>query len=107
MPTSRNSAPRHRTTPVTGNVFADLGFPPLQAASLQLRARLMAELIRVVRSRKLTQVAAAKLFDVSQPRVSDLMRAKVVKFSSDALVEMLARAGVALQVTAKRGRRVA
>ena len=107
MPTTRNNAPRPRTTPATGNVFADLGFPAIQAASLQLRAQLMAELIRVVRSRKLTQVSAAKLFDVSQPRVSDLMRAKVDKFSSDALVEMLARAGVSVRVTVLRGRRVA
>ena len=65
MPTTRNNAPRPRTTLAIGNVFADLGFPAIQAASLQLRARLMAELIRVVRSRKLTQVSAAKLFDVS------------------------------------------
>ena len=107
MPTTRNNAPRPRTTPATGNVFADLGFPAIQAASLQLRAQLMAELIRVVRSRKLTQVSAAKLLDVSQPRVSDLMRAKVDKFSSDALVEMLAQAGVAVQETVRRGRRVA
>ena len=37
---------RHRTTKANGNVFADLGFAPLESASLQLRARLMAELIR-------------------------------------------------------------
>ena len=107
MPTSRIPAPRPHTTHATGNLFADLGFPPLQAASLQLRAQLMAELIRVVRSRKLTQVSAAKLFKVSQPRVSDLMRAKVDKFSSDALVEMLAQAGVSVRVTMRRRRRVA
>ena len=65
------------------------------------------ELIRIVRSRKLTQAAAARLLGVSQPRVSDLMRVKVDKFSSDALVEMLARAGVSVRVTVLRGRRVA
>jgi predicted XRE-type DNA-binding protein len=105
MPTTRNNAPRPRTTRATGNVFADLGFPPLQAASLHLRAQLMAELIRVVRSRKLTQVSTARLFQVSQPRISDLMRAKVGKFSSDALVEMLAKAGMGVKVRAV-GRRI-
>ena len=98
---------RHRTTKANGNVFADLGFAPLESASLQLRARLMAELIRIVRSRKLTQAAAARLLGVSQPRVSDLMRAKVDKFSSDALVEMLALAGIKLEVTPHATRRVA
>jgi predicted XRE-type DNA-binding protein len=39
--------------------------------------------------------------------MSDLMRAKVDKFSSDALVEMLALAGVELEVTAHAARRVA
>lgn len=96
----------HRTTKANGNVFADLGFSPLESASLQLRARLMAELIRIVRARKLTQAAAARLLGVSQPRISDLMRAKVDKFSSDALVEMLALAGIKLEVTPHVARRV-
>ena len=96
-----------RTTKANGNVFADLGFPPLESARLQLRARLMAELIRTIRSRKLTQAAAARMLGVSQPRVSDLLRAKVDKFSSDALVEMLALAGIVLEVTTHAPRRVA
>ena len=101
------TAPRHRTTKANGNVFTDLGFAPLESASLQLRARLMAELIRIVRVRKLTQAGAARLLGVSQPRISDLMRAKVDKFSSDALVEMLALAGIELKVTPHSTRRVA
>jgi predicted XRE-type DNA-binding protein len=40
----------------------------------------MAELIRIVRTRKLTQAAAAGLLGVRQPRVSDLTRARVDKF---------------------------
>jgi len=98
---------RQRTTKANGNVFAHLGFAPLESASLQLRARLMAELIRIVRSRKLTQAAAARVLGVSQPRVSDLMCAKVHKFSSDALVEMLALAGIELEVTPHVTQRVA
>ena len=110
MPRPATTAKRtrnHRTTKANGNVFADLGFSPLESASLQLRARLMAELIRIVRARKLTQAAAARLLGASQPRISDLMRAKVDKFSSDALVEMLALAGIELEVTPHVARRVA
>ena len=55
----------------SGNVFLDIGFPPHQAQNLRVRADLMIELIRVVRSRKLNQAIASKLFGVSQPRVSD------------------------------------
>jgi predicted XRE-type DNA-binding protein len=107
-PATTTQRPRtRRTTKTNGNVFADLGFSPLESASLQLRARLMAELIRIVRTRKLTQTAAARLLGVSQPRISDLMRAKVDKFLSDALVEMLALAGIELEVTPRSKRRVA
>jgi predicted XRE-type DNA-binding protein len=104
---AKRTTPRHRTTKVGGNIFADLGFPPLEAASLQLRAQLMTELIRIVRTRNLTQVAAAKLFGISQPRVSNLMGCKVDKFSADALVQMLALAGIELEVRPHAKRRVA
>ena len=67
----------------------------------------MAELIRIIRARRLTQAAAARLLGVSQPRVSDLVCAKVEKFSSDALVEMLALAGIELKVMPQAKRRVA
>ena len=77
----------------SGNVFLDIGFPPYEAQNLRVRADLMIELIRFVRSRKLTQLAASKRFSVSQPRISDLMTGKIDRFSIDALVEMLARAG--------------
>jgi len=91
----------------TDNVFMDLGFPPLEAQNLRVRADLMIELIRIIRSRKLTQAAAAKRFGVTQPRVSDLMTGKIDRFSIDALVEMLARAGRRVELTTKPSRRVA
>ena len=91
----------------SGNVFLDIGFPPHEAQNLRVRADLMIELIRLVRSRKLTQVAASKLFDVSQPRMSDLMTGKIDRFSIDALVEMLARAGRRVEIKTSPSRRVA
>lgn len=47
---------------------------PQQAASMRARAALMMEIERVVRKRGMPQAEAAKLFGVTQPRVSDLMR---------------------------------
>ena len=91
----------------SGNVFLDIGFPPHEAQNLRVRADLMIELIRLVRSRKLTQVAASKLFGVSQPRMSDLMTGKIDRFSIDALVEMLARAVRRVEVRTRPSRRVA
>jgi predicted XRE-type DNA-binding protein len=89
-----------------GNVFRDLGFPPEEAKHLLIRADLMIEITKLIARRGLTQAKAAALFRVSQPRISDLTRGKIEKFSIDTLVEMLGRAGVDVGFTTK-SRRVA
>jgi predicted XRE-type DNA-binding protein len=82
----------------SGNVFVDLGFDEDEAEHLRIRSALMATLRQLVRDRRLTQAGAATVLDVSQPRISDLMRGKIELFSIDALVDMLARAGVRVDV---------
>lgn len=82
----------------SGNVFADLGFEAEEAEHLRIRSALMATLREVIERRKLTQAEAAELFEVSQPRISDLVRGKINLFSIDALVGMLARAGLRVDV---------
>jgi predicted XRE-type DNA-binding protein len=77
-----------------GNVFADLGFPPEEAAVLSMRADLMAQLRLVLEKSNWTQVEAAQALGISQSRVSDLMRGKWDKFSLDMLVTLAARAGL-------------
>jgi predicted XRE-type DNA-binding protein len=88
--------------PSSGTVFTDLGFNPVEAESLRLRSELMVEIIRLMKSRKLTQSAAAKLFGVSQPRVSDLIRGKIDLFSIDTLISMLTRAGMRVELRIAR-----
>jgi predicted XRE-type DNA-binding protein len=82
----------------SGNAFRDLGFAPMEAESLRLRAQLMVELRRLIEERKLTQNSAAKLFGVTQPRISDLVRGKIDLFSVDTLVDMLTRAGIRVEL---------
>jgi predicted XRE-type DNA-binding protein len=91
----------------SGNVFADLGFPPAEAAHLLIRSDLMLQLSDLIAERGLTQRAAAKVLGVTQPRISDLVRGRVELFSIDTLVEMLTRLGVDVTVKTKRRRRVA
>jgi predicted XRE-type DNA-binding protein len=67
----------------------------------------MTELSKFIEDHGLTQTAAANLFGVSQPRVSDLVRGKVDRFSVDTLIAMLGCAGVEVRVTTKRRTRVA
>ncbi len=96
-----------KITKGSDNVFRELGFSAVEAEHLRVRAELMLALERLIARRRLTQARAAKLLGVSQPRVSDLVRGRFHRFSIDALVEMLARAGVKVHVTTERGARVA
>ncbi len=91
----------------SGNVFKDLGFPAEEAAHLLIRADLMIQLTQILKKRSLTQVRAARLLGVSQPRVSDLVRGRIDLFSIDSLVEMLASLGVSVSLRARRSKRVA
>lgn len=81
----------------SGNVFEDLGRSPDQALSLTVRAQLMASLKRFIDAHGYSQRSAADALGTSQPRVSDLTRGKIDRFTIDALLDMHAHAG--LQVT--------
>lgn len=63
------------------------------AANMRVRADLMIEVQRYVKGSKLTQAEAAKRLGITQPRLNDLLRGRIDKFSVDALVIMLTRAG--------------
>ena len=92
-------------TPAGGNVFADLGFSPEQAKSMledadgrifkaqQLKKDAAIAIAQWMRAEKLTQIAASEILEVSRPRVSDLVNAKLGRFSLDTLVAMLLRTG--------------
>jgi len=90
-----------------GNVFRDIGFNPEEAASLKIRADLMIKLSEIIKQRKLTQAGAAKLLGVTQPRVSDVVRGKIDLFSIDTLIDMISRAGGAVQVTVRTTKKAA
>lgn len=77
----------------SGNVFADLGFANEEAELLKLRADLMAHLRTTIQNNNWTQSEAAQVFNVSQARVSDLVRGKWDKFSIDMLITLLIRTG--------------
>jgi len=84
----------------SGNVFIDLGFSPYEAAILQMRADLMADLRKFIKAKRLTQSKAAEILGVSQSRVSDLIRGKWERFSLEMLITLATKAG--MRVTLKR-----
>lgn len=86
------------------DVWAALDLAPTEAQHLRVRSELMLALSRVIQEHGLTQAAAAERFGVSQPRVSDLMRGKIDRFSIDALVQMLGAAGLHVTVSVRGAR---
>jgi predicted XRE-type DNA-binding protein len=73
-----------------------------EAASLRLRAEIANELIEELRRRKVTQAKAAALLGVTQPRVSDLIRGRLDRFSLDTLVNLAEQIGLRARITLKR-----
>ena len=71
---------------------------PEQAENMKLRSVLMMALKDHVTRAGMSQAQAAKLFGVTQPRVSDLMRGKIGLFALDALVNMAAAAGLRIEM---------
>ena len=71
---------------------------PEEAENMKLRSALMMALKDHITRAGLSQSQAAKLFSVTQPRVSDLMRGKINLFALDALVNMAAAAGMHVEM---------
>lgn len=94
-----------KVTPSSGNVFRDLGFSADEAEHLLIRADLLIQLQKVIASRGLTQAKAAKILRVTQPRVSDVLRGRIDLFSTDSIIDMLARLGVQVRFVLKSSRR--
>ncbi|MBK8071842.1 MAG: XRE family transcriptional regulator [Ramlibacter sp.] len=75
---------------------------PGVAAHMKARSELMMAIAEHVRKNGLTQAEAARLFGVTQPRVSDLVRGKIELFSIDTLVQMLASAGLRVEMKLRK-----
>jgi predicted XRE-type DNA-binding protein len=71
---------------------------PAQAENMKLRSTLMMALKDHIARGGLSQSQAAKMFGVTQPRISDLTRGKIEVFGLDALVNMAAAAGLRVEM---------
>ena len=71
---------------------------PAEVENMKLRSALMMALKQHITRTEMSQAQAARLFGVTQPRVSDLMRGKINLFGLDALVNMAAAAGLRVEM---------
>jgi len=84
------------------NVWDALEPDPAKAENLKLRSALMSALIRHIKREGLTQAQAAKVFGVTQPRVSNLVHGKIDQFALDMLVKMATAAGLRVTMRIKK-----
>ena len=90
-------------TPTFTNVFDALADTPQEAAKLRARAELARALSALVAANGWTQAEAARRCGVTQPRMSDLLRGRISRFSLDVLVNMAAGCGLRAACTGGAG----
>jgi predicted XRE-type DNA-binding protein len=83
----------------SGNVFADLGFaePEEELAKAQLASHIR----QVIKRRRLTQVAAAALMGIDQPKVSALLNGRLANFSTERLMRLLTTLGQDIEIVVR------
>ena len=80
------------------DVFDALSDTLGEAANMKARSDLLGALVEQVKSWNVSQEAAAARFGITRPRLNDLMRGKLSKFSLDALVNLATAAGLVLEI---------
>src|ERR1035437_6086972 len=81
------------------NVYADLGMA--DAEEMQVKAQLATKIGDITRRRKLTQVQAAELLGISQPKLSGLLRGQFRGISESKMLECLTRLGRDVEIVVK------
>src|SRR4029077_5971478 len=86
-------------TPGSGNVLADLGLP--EPEEELTKAQLASHIRQIIQRRRLTQVAAAELMGIDQPKVSALLNGRLTNFSTDRLMRLLTTLGQDVEIVVK------
>jgi predicted XRE-type DNA-binding protein len=80
------------------SVWDALEETPEEAANMRLRSELAVAVRGAVEGWHLTQAQAARRLGVTQPRLNDLLRGRVARFSLDALIGLAERAGLVVRI---------
>ena len=80
------------------SVWDAIADTPEQAANLRTRAELMQQIAAIVKANGWTQTEAARRCGVTQPRINDLLRGRISRFSLDALVNIATAIGCRVRI---------
>jgi len=82
----------------SGNVFADIGFSPAEAAELTAKSALITAIADTIRRRKMTQQEAARLCGTDQPTLSKVLRGRMESVTIDRLTAWLTGLGRTVEI---------
>ena len=83
----------------SGNVYADLGFA--DSAEMLAKARIVAQIGRIIQAHKLTQAEAGALLSIDQPKVSALLRGHFRGYSQERLIGFLTKLGMDVEIVVR------
>ncbi len=84
----------------SGNVFKDFGDPNPEES--QAKADLSRQIRKIIEQRKFTQKEAAEIMGIDQPKVSDIIRGKLSKYTIDRLIRFLRLLGTDIEINFKK-----
>jgi predicted XRE-type DNA-binding protein len=87
--------PVHKSS---GNVFADIGFTPAEAAELTAKSSLISAIDETIKRRKLTQLEAARRCGTDQPTLSKVLRGRMESVTIDRLAAWLTSLGRTVEI---------
>ena len=91
----------------SGNVFADMGFDPEEAAVMKVKTELRIALEKEIKRRKLTQEKAAELVGTTRPALNRILNGKLDKLSIDKMIQMTHRLGKDVSVKVTKAKAIA
>lgn len=90
----KTQKPRYETG--SGNVYADLGFP--DADDMLVKAQLVSKISEILEAQGLTQIKAAAVLSIAQPKLSQILRGQFRGLSERKLMDCLTRLGHDVQI---------
>ncbi len=87
----------------SANVYADLGIP--DAEEMLVKAQLASKIAEIIKQRRMTQVQAAELLGMPQPKLSNMLRGRFRGISETKMLECLTRLGRDVQIVIKAASR--
>lgn len=83
------------------NVWDAISDSPAEAENMKMRSVFMMAIKQFADSQEGTQADKAERLGLTQPRLNDLLKGRIGKFSLDSLVNIAAKAGLAISVDVK------